>query len=87
MASVPTPRPLTTGKPKLLNPESVTASDVVITMGCGDTRPAFPGMQDEDRELADPAGQGLDTVRGVRDDICRRVPDLLGRLEIPVSAP
>ena len=55
--------------PKILTTESVQASDVVITMGCGDACPIFPGKRYEDWELDDPAGQGIDTVRRVRNDI------------------
>ena len=60
-------------QPTILTPETVEASDVVITMGCGDACPMFPGKTYLDWELEDPAGQGLDTVRTIRDDIARRV--------------
>ena len=66
--------------PKILTTESVQASDVVITMGCGDACPIFPGKRYEDWELEDPAGQGIDTVRRVRDDIRGRVETLIGEL-------
>ncbi len=66
--------------PKILTTESVQASDVVITMGCGDACPIFPGKRYEDWELEDPAGQGIDTVRRVRDDIRGRVEDLISQL-------
>ena len=56
------------------------ASDVVITMGCGDACPIFPGKRYEDWELDDPAGQGIDAVRPIRDDIRARVEDLISEL-------
>ena len=67
-------------QPKLLTTQGVQASDVVITMGCGDTCPIFPGKRYEDWQLDDPAGQGLDNVRTIRDEIERRVRDLLAEL-------
>ncbi len=66
--------------PKILTTEAVKDSDVVITMGCGDTCPIFPGKRYEDWELDDPAGQGIDEVRPIRDDIKRRVEALLAEL-------
>ena len=66
--------------PKVLTTEAVKASDVVITMGCGDTCPIFPGKRYEDWELDDPAGQGIDAVRPIRDDIKRRIQTLVGEL-------
>ena len=72
-------------KPKILTPEAVQASDVVITMGCGDTCPWYPGKRYEDWVLADPAGQGVDAVRPIRDDIRRRVTDLLTELGVQVQ--
>lgn len=66
--------------PKVLTTEAVKASDVVITMGCGDTCPIFPGKRYEDWELDDPAGQGIDAVRPIRDDIKRRIETLVGEL-------
>lgn len=66
--------------PKILTPESVQASDVVITMGCGDTCPFFPGKRYEDWILEDPAGQGIEVVRKIRDEIERRVKTLLAEL-------
>jgi len=66
--------------PKILTPESVQASDVVITMGCGDTCPFFPGKRYEDWVLEDPAGQGIEVVRTIRDEIERRVKTLLAEL-------
>lgn len=67
-------------KPKVLTTESVEASDVVITMGCGDACPFFPGKRYEDWVLEDPAGQNLDFVRRVRDQIEVRVKELLGEI-------
>ena len=73
--------------PKVLTTEAVQASDVVITMGCGDACPFFPGKRYEDWKLDDPAGQGLDAVRPIRDDIKQRVLTLLDELGVtPVSA-
>lgn len=69
-------------KPKILTPEAVQASDVVITMGCGDTCPFFPGKRYEDWVLEDPAGQGVDAVRPIRDEIRRRVEELLADLVV-----
>lgn len=72
--------------PKILTPESVHASDVVITMGCGDACPVFPGTRYEDWRLADPAGQDLAAVRPIRDEIKRRVTALIGEL-LPTEGP
>ena len=66
--------------PKILTTEAVQSSDVVITMGCGDTCPIFPGKRYEDWELEDPAGKGVDSVRPIRDDIRVRVQTLLTEL-------
>jgi protein-tyrosine-phosphatase len=66
--------------PKILTVEAVKESDVVITMGCGDTCPIFPGKRYEDWELDDPAGQGIDAVRPIRDEIRRRIEVLIGDL-------
>jgi arsenate reductase len=63
--------------PKVLTTESVQASDVVITMGCGDTCPFFPGKRYEDWVLDDPAGKGIEDVRRIRDQIEARVKSLL----------
>lgn len=63
--------------PKVLTVEAVRASDVVITMGCGDTCPVFPGKRYLDWQLADPAGQGVDAVRPIRDEIERRIRTLV----------
>jgi arsenate reductase (thioredoxin) len=71
---------ITAEHPKKLEPEAVEASDVVITMGCGDTCPYFPGKRYEDWQLDDPAGQDLDAVRPIRDDIRTRVEQLLTEL-------
>ena len=67
-------------RPKVLTTEAVQASDVVITMGCGDECPYFPGKRYEDWELDDPAGQGIDAVRPIRDEIRKRVEDLIASL-------
>lgn len=67
-------------QPKKLSTEAVQASDVVITMGCGDECPYFPGKRYEDWELTDPAGKGIETVREVRDEIKARVEDLIASL-------
>ncbi|WP_119696605.1 arsenate reductase ArsC [Microbacterium halotolerans] len=66
--------------PKLLTTDAVRESDVVITMGCGDACPIFPGKRYEDWELDDPAGQGIDAVRPIRDDIRGRVEKLVTEL-------
>jgi len=66
--------------PKKLTDEFVRAADVVITMGCGDACPIYPGKKYEDWELDDPAGQDLETVRRIRDDIQARVEDLISDL-------
>jgi protein-tyrosine-phosphatase len=66
--------------PKPLTDEVVAAADVVITMGCGDACPIYPGKKYEDWELQDPAGQDLETVRGIRDDLDARVQRLIGEL-------
>ena len=74
-------------KPKILTTEAVRASDVVITMGCGDACPIFPGKRYEDWELDDPAGQGVEAVRPIRDAIKARVLTLLSELGVePVEA-
>jgi len=66
--------------PKPLTDEVVRAADVVITMGCGDACPIYPGKRYEDWELEDPAGQNLETVRRIRDELERRVQKLIGEL-------
>jgi len=74
-------------QPKVLTAEAVQASDVVVTMGCGDACPIFPGTRYEDWALADPAGQGIDAVRPIRDEIRARVLALLAELGAePVTA-
>jgi arsenate reductase len=67
--------------PQLMTTEQVKDSDVVITMGCGDVCPIFPGKRYEDWELTDPKGKGLDEVRPIRDDIKGRVQKLLAELQ------
>ena len=67
--------------PKVLTAGAVQASDVVITMGCGDACPVFPGKRYLDWKLDDPAGQGVDAVRPIRDEIRRRVETLLAELD------
>lgn len=67
-------------QPKILTTQSVRSADVVVTMGCGDTCPIFPGTRYEDWTLDDPAGQGIDAVRPIRNDIKRRVKNLLAEL-------
>lgn len=71
---------LSTEFPKPLSDELVRAADVVITMGCGDACPIYPGKRYEDWELDDPAGQDIETVRRIRDEIQRRVEKLVGEL-------
>jgi arsenate reductase (thioredoxin) len=69
--------------PKPWTDEIARAADVIITMGCGDACPIFPGKRYEDWVLEDPAGQSVDMVRGVRDDIGRRVRELMASLDVP----
>lgn len=71
---------ITGNTPKVLTVEAVKESDAVITMGCGDACPIFPGKRYEDWELDDPAGQGIDAVRPIRDEIRRRVETLIEEL-------
>lgn len=71
---------LTSKTPKLLTVDAVKQADVVITMGCGDACPIFPGKRYEDWELDDPAGQGLQAVRAIRDEIRTRVSALIKEL-------
>ncbi|WP_040781325.1 arsenate reductase ArsC [Nocardia pneumoniae] len=73
---------ITDQKPKILTPEAVEASDVVITMGCGDACPYYPGKRYLDWKLADPAGQGIETVRTIRTEIEQRIRTLLADLDI-----
>jgi arsenate reductase (thioredoxin) len=72
--------------PELLRPETVQESDVVVTMGCGDTCPIYPGKRYEDWDLEDPAGKDLEAVRGIRDEVRRRVLDLLDELRPPTPS-
>jgi arsenate reductase len=71
---------ITAAQPKVLTTEAVQESDVVITMGCGDACPFYPGKRYEDWQLDDPAGQGIDAVRPIRDEIRARVEKLVGEL-------
>jgi arsenate reductase len=71
---------LTEAFPKPLTDDVVHAADVIITMGCGDTCPIFPGKRYEDWEVADPSGQPIEVVRAIRDDIQARVTTLLGQV-------
>jgi arsenate reductase (thioredoxin) len=71
---------LSAEKPKILTTDAVIASDVVVTMGCGDTCPYYPGKRYEDWVLPDPAGQGIDAVRPIRDEIKARVTALIAEL-------
>ena len=72
--------------PKILTPQAVEASDVVITMGCGDTCPIYPGKRYEDWHLTDPAGQGVDAIRPIRDEIKARVRALLAELGVAADS-
>jgi protein-tyrosine-phosphatase len=72
--------------PKPLTDEVVRAADVVITMGCGDSCPIYPGKHYEDWDVADPAGQSIDAVRPIRDDIQRRVEALVAKFTPAASA-
>jgi arsenate reductase len=76
---------ITTASPKILTVDAVEVSDVVITMGCGDTCPILPGTLYLDWALADPAGQGIEAVRPIRDEIKTRVQNLISEL-LPVEA-
>ena len=71
---------ITAEQPKPLTTEAVQASDVVITMGCGDACPIFPGKRYEDWKLDDPAGQGIDAIRPIRDEIRARIEKLIDEL-------
>lgn len=73
--------------PKPWTDEIVKAADVVITMGCGDACPIFPGNKYEEWTLTDPAGQGVDAVRPIRDEVERRVLALLAELDVPATGP
>ncbi|MFF3444649.1 arsenate reductase ArsC [Streptosporangium sp. NPDC002721] len=72
---------ITGQRPKILTTEAVQDSDVVITMGCGDACPFFPGKRYEDWKLDDPAGQGIEAVRGIRDEIRARIEKLIAELD------
>ncbi|MDT4915058.1 MAG: hypothetical protein QOC66_4186 [Pseudonocardiales bacterium] len=72
--------------PKILTTDSVSRADVVVTMGCGDTCPYFPGKRYEDWELTDPAGQDIEVVREVRDEIRDRIQVLVAELQPSRSA-
>ena len=72
--------------PKPMTDEVVKAADAVITMGCGDACPIYPGKRYEDWEVDDPADEDLDGVRRIRDDIDQRVRRLLAELSVPVGA-
>lgn len=71
--------------PKILDAAVVERCDVVITMGCGDTCPFFPGVRYLDWELQDPAGQGIDAVRPIRDEIERRIRGLIAEIDAETS--
>ncbi|GAA1628117.1 arsenate reductase ArsC [Nonomuraea maheshkhaliensis] len=71
---------ITAEQPKILTVDAVEASDVVITMGCGDACPIFPGKRYEDWKLDDPAGRGIESVRVIRDQIRTRIDKLIGEL-------
>ncbi|MEU1267225.1 arsenate reductase ArsC [Streptomyces sp. NPDC005799] len=71
--------------PKILTVDAVKESDVCITMGCGDTCPVFPGKRYLDWQLDDPASQGVEAVRPIRDEIERRVRGLLEELDVPAE--
>ncbi|MUL64235.1 heat-shock protein HtpX [Mycobacterium sp. CBMA 234] len=71
---------ITAEAPRVLTADTVQTSDVVITMGCGDTCPYFPGVSYRDWKLDDPAGQSIDVVREIRDDIAERVRALVVEL-------
>ena len=76
---------ITDQHPKRWTDDMVQAADVVITMGCGDTCPVYPGRRYEEWNLPDPAGQSVESVRPIRDDIERRVRDLLASLAIEID--
>lgn len=78
---------ITDQQPQVLTPDAVAASDVVITMGCGDTCPVYPGKRYLDWQLADPAGKGIETVRQIRDEIEHRVRMLLSELGLTQEKP
>ncbi len=73
---------ITSAVPQRLETEAVRESDVIVTMGCGDACPIFPGKRYEDWELTDPAGQPIEVVRQVRDEIRGRIEKLIGELQV-----
>ena len=75
---------ITANTPRLLDDDTAESSDVLVTMGCGDVCPYFPGKRYLDWQLDDPAGQGIEAVRSIRDEIRRRVEQLL--TELPLTA-
>jgi arsenate reductase len=75
---------LASARPKVLTAEAVQSADVVVTMGCGDACPFYPGTRYEDWELPDPAGRDLDAVRLIRDQIKERVRELVSGLDVGV---
>jgi protein-tyrosine-phosphatase len=77
---------ISTEYPQPWSDEVARTADVIVTMGCGDACPIYPGKRYEDWELTDPAGQPIDVVREVRDDIERRVRALMGSLDVPADA-
>jgi arsenate reductase len=77
---------ITANTPKLLDYDTAYAADVIITMGCGDACPVFPGKRYEDWQLDDPAGQGIDAVRPIRDEIRDRIQHLVTELVAPPSS-
>ncbi len=77
---------ISTAVPARWTADTVRTADVVVTMGCGDTCPVFPGKRYEDWVLEDPAGRGIETVRPIRDEIERRVRTLLDELSVPATS-
>ena len=77
---------ISTETPKVLTTSAVKEADVVITMGCGDVCPIFPGKRYEDWVLEDPAGQGVEAVRPIRDDIRRRIEELIAEVDATIAA-
>ncbi|MFD3427572.1 arsenate reductase ArsC [Nocardia fluminea] len=76
---------ITAQSPKILTPDAVETSSVVITMGCGDACPYFPGVDYRDWKLEDPAGKGVESVRPIRDEIKKRIEELVAEL-LPARA-
>ena len=76
---------ITAAVPTLLSDEAVVESDAVVTMGCGDACPFYPGKRYEDWKLDDPAGQPIEVVRPIRDEIRRRVEELMAALGVAVA--